>query len=99
MGRSRIEREKVTVRHMIELWCRHQHGGSFLCDECRELCEYSLARLENCMFGENKTKCHKCSVHCYKPEMRERIREVMRYSGPRMLLHHPVEAIIFLINK
>lgn len=99
MARSRIEREKVTVRHMIELWCRHQHGGRELCEECRKLCEYSLARLENCKFGENKTKCHKCSVHCYKPEMRERIREVMRYSGPRMLLHHPVEAMIFLINK
>lgn len=47
----------------------------------------------------HKTKCHKCSVHCYMPEMRERIKEVMRYSGPRMLLHHPVEAMIFLINK
>lgn len=99
MTRGRIEREKVTVRHMIELWCRHQHGGKKLCEECRELSDYSLAKLENCMFGENKTKCHKCSVHCYKPEMRERIREVMRYSGPRMLFHHPVEAMIFLINK
>lgn len=99
MTRGRIEREKVTVRHMIELWCRHQHGGRKLCEECSELCEYSLARLEKCRFGDNKTKCHKCSVHCYKPEMRERIREVMRYSGPRMLLHHPVEAMIFLINK
>lgn len=99
MTRGRIEREKVTVRHMIELWCRHQHGGKELCEECRELSDYSLAKLENCMFGENKTKCHKCSVHCYKPEMRERIREVMRYSGPRMLFHHPVEAMIFLINK
>lgn len=99
MGRSRIEREKVTVRHMIELWCKHAHGAEGLCDECRELCDYALSRLEHCRFGEDKTKCHKCSVHCYKPEMRERIREVMRYSGPRMLFHHPVEAIIFLMKK
>lgn len=27
---------------------------------------------------------------CYAPEMRERIREVMRYSGPHMLIRHPL---------
>jgi hypothetical protein len=30
--------------------------------------------------------------------MRERIREVMRYSGPRMLLSHPLMAIRHLID-
>lgn len=96
---GRIEREKRTVRHMIELWCRHSHGGDALCGECRELLEYSLARLDRCKFGEDKTKCHKCPVHCYRKDMRERIREVMRYSGPRMILHHPVESIMFLLGK
>ncbi len=84
---------------MIELWCRHSHGGGGLCGECRELLEYSWARLDRCKFGEDKTKCHKCPVHCYRKDMRESIREVMRYSGPRMILHHPVEAIMFLFGK
>jgi predicted amidophosphoribosyltransferase len=96
---GRIEREKRTVRHMIKLWCRHQHGGEGLCGECRELLEYAEARLNRCKFGEDKTKCHKCPVHCYRKDMRERIREVMRYSGPRMILHHPTEAIMFLLGK
>ncbi len=96
---GRIEREKKTVRHMVELWCRHQHGGDCLCEECQALLEYSLARLDRCKFGETKTKCHKCPVHCYRKDMREKIREVMRYSGPRMIFHHPVEAILFLIGK
>jgi len=96
---NRIEREKKTVRHMIELWCRHNHGGDVLCDDCRVLCEYSEERLMHCKFGEGKTKCHKCTVHCYKPEMREKIRAVMRYSGPRIIFHHPIEAIRFLLSK
>ena len=42
---------------------------------------------------ETKTFCSACKVHCYKPEMREQIRTVMRWSGPRMLFVHPVLAI------
>ena len=37
--------------------------------------------------------CGKCLVHCYQPQMREKVKGVMRYSGPRMLLHHPVLAM------
>ncbi len=39
---------------------------------------------------ETKTFCSNCTVHCYKPEMRARIREVMAFSGPRMLLVRPL---------
>ena len=96
---NRIDWEKRTVRHMIELWCRKNHGGKGLCGECRELLEYSLARLEHCKFGNTKTKCHKCPVHCYRPDMREKIRTVMRFSGPRMLLYHPLEALRYLFSR
>ena len=96
---SRITWEKRTVRHMIGLWCRKNHGGKELCNECRELLDYSLARLEHCRFGNAKTKCHKCPVHCYRPDMRDKIRAVMRFSGPRMLLHHPLEALRYLVSK
>ena len=78
---------------------QRSHGGSGLCGECRELLEYSLARLEHCKFGNTKTKCHKCPVHCYRPDMREKIRTVMRFSGPRMLLYHPLEALRYLFSR
>ena len=45
-----------------------------------------------------KTFCSVCKTHCYKPEMREQIRQVMRWSGPRMLFHHPVLAIRHLVE-
>ena len=96
---SRITWEKRTVGHMIGLWCRKNHGGKELCSECRELLDYSMARLEHCRFGNAKTKCHKCPVHYYRPDMREKIRNVMRFSGPRMLFYHPLEAMRYLLSR
>ena len=59
----------------------------------RGILGYARIRLSRCPFGENKSTCRQCSIHCYKPEMKERMREVMRYAGPRMLLYHPVAAL------
>ena len=70
-----------------------------LCPECTELEAYAHARSERCPFMEEKTFCSNCTVHCYRPEMRERIRTVMRYAGPRMLFHHPVMAIRHMIES
>ena len=92
--------EKMLVSEMIALYCRRQHKtpkGS-LCPECRQLHDYALTRIDKCPFMETKTFCSNCRVHCYKPEMREKIREVMRFSGPRMLLVHPAAAIRHVIE-
>lgn len=70
-----------------------------LCPECAELEAYTHARSERCPFMEEKTFCSNCTVHCYRPEMRKRIRTVMRYAGPRMLFHHPVMAIRHMIES
>ncbi len=70
-----------------------------LCPECAELEAYAHARSERCPFMEEKTFCSNCTVHCYRPEMRERIRTVMRYAGPRMPFHHPVMAIRHMIES
>ena len=91
------EQEKKVVSEMIRLYCRKNHGGKELCTECAELTEYARLRVDKCPFMENKTFCSNCRVHCYRPEMRERIRTVMRFSGPRMIFHHPVMAIRHLI--
>lgn len=97
---SRIEREKQTVGLLIQLHChdKHQPQGE-LCENCQELLNYAHQRLDHCKFGENKTVCGDCTVHCYKKEMREKIVNVMRYSGPRIIFHHPIVAIQHLIDK
>jgi hypothetical protein len=90
----RMARELKTVELMIALYCEdHHHAKGELCEACRELVEYARLRLKSCPFQENKTTCGNCFIHCYKPKLREKIREVMRYAGPRMLWHHPLLAI------
>lgn len=93
------EREKQMVSQMIQIYChKKHHTKGELCKECEELSAYAKLRSEKCPFMETKTFCSNCKVHCYKPEMREKIREVMRFSGPRMIFHHPVAAICHVIE-
>lgn len=85
------EKEKKTVRFMIEIYCHKKHHtkGSNLCDECEKLADYAEKRVDHCPYMETKTFCSKCKTHCYKADMREQIRQVMRFSGPRMIFYCP----------
>lgn len=84
---------------MIRIACKAWHGTEEgLCPECEELRLFADARLERCPFGEQKPTCANCLVHCYKPAMRERIREVMRFAGPRMLRRHPILAMWHVLD-
>jgi hypothetical protein len=96
----RIERERRTLSAMIRIHCRARHGTRLdVCPDCAGLLAYAEERLERCPFGYRKPVCAKCTVHCYKPEARERIREVMRYAGPRMILRHPVLAALHMLDS
>ena len=95
----RIKREKKTIKEMIKLYCKaHHETKEGLCQECTDFLEYAMIRLDKCPFQQNKTTCAKCLIHCYKPDMKEKARTIMRYSGPRMLLHHPGLAIHHLLD-
>lgn len=95
----RMTREARTLEAMIRIYCRGHHatGGKRLCAECADLQAYARLRLEKCPFQENKVTCAKCPVHCYRADMRARVRQVMRYAGPRMLFRHPILALLHLL--
>ncbi|MDI6800354.1 MAG: nitrous oxide-stimulated promoter family protein [Actinomycetota bacterium] len=85
---------------MIRLYCSGRHGQKgALCKDCDELLSYAHARLKNCRHKESKPACAKCKTPCYEPKMRGRIREVMRFSGPRMLYRYPVLALSRLLDN
>ncbi len=96
---AKRQQEKEVVSLMIALYCRKKHGGKTLCPDCAALDAYAKKRSEHCPFMETKTFCSNCKVHCYKPEMRQKIRQVMRFSGPRMIFYHPVMAIRHVIES
>lgn len=97
--KDKCEREKIIVAQMIALYCKKQHRSKQLCADCASLAEYARLKSDKCPFMETKLFCSNCKVHCYQPEMREKIRQVMRFSGPRMLFYHPVLAIRHVIES
>ncbi|HEY5529533.1 MAG TPA: nitrous oxide-stimulated promoter family protein [Thermoleophilia bacterium] len=108
----RFRRERRTIEVMVQLYCRENHqsdsrratgrgarGDGLLCDQCAALLGYAGLRLDACRFAGDKPVCSRCSVHCYSPAMREVVRAVMRYSGPRMLRRHPLLAVSHLFDR
>jgi hypothetical protein len=84
---------------MIDIYCRDRHRHpDCRCGECEALGTYADQRLDKCPYGEEKPTCADCSVHCYQPEMREQVKIVMRYAGPRMTWRHPFMALMHWID-
>ena len=106
---KRREREMRTISQMIVIYCEAHHGrevrtdtahcGEKLCSECKAVDDYATLRTLRCKKMDVKTSCEECGNHCYKPDMRERIRAIMRFAGPRMITRHPVAAIRHLVKK
>lgn len=95
----RMLREHKTIDLMIQIYCRghHQSSGE-VCQSCQVLQEYAHLRLDKCPYQEKKTTCAHCPTHCYKRSMREQVKEMMRYAGPRMLFKHPGYAILHMLD-
>jgi hypothetical protein len=100
MSSRRIRREKKTIATMIGMYCHDRHGTapSTLCDDCDALNEYAMQRIDKCPFCLDKPTCANCTIHCYKDDMREQVRGVMRYAGPRMMRRHPVLAVLHVLD-
>ena len=91
-----------TIGAMVEIYCRAHHPlkpSKGVCNDCQEFLAYAETRLDRCPYGQGKPTCNKCPVHCYKPHMKQKAREIMLYSGPRMLLPHPIMAIKHLLAE
>lgn len=96
---KRVEKEKETVELMINIYCKKNHNtNEELCDECRELLKYANKKLDFCKFGDKKSFCSKCNIHCYKKDMREKIKKVMKFSGPRLILYRPLDLIKHILQ-
>ena len=95
----RIEREMRMLDKMIQMFCQNNHNSSNLCDSCRELKEYAFKRLVSCPFAEDKPVCSNCKIHCYNKNQQERIKKVMRYTGPKMLMKYPKDTMLYFYNK
>ncbi len=95
---AKRQKEKEIVGEMIAIYCaKNHHSPHALCPECTGLRDYAYLRTDNCPFMEEKTFCSNCRVHCYQPQMRKKIRIVMRFSGKRLIFKRPILVIRHMI--
>jgi hypothetical protein len=88
---NRLEREDKTIKSMIRIYCTGEHKSKHgLCTECEEVYAYTTFRISKCPHKEHKPACTNCEIHCFKPQMKDKIKVIMRYSGPKMLIYHPI---------
>lgn len=83
------KQEKELIEKMISIYCKGHHEIN-LCDDCKELMNYANQRIELCPLIESKTFCSQCKVHCYDHNHRDRVKQVMKYSGKRMTWVNPI---------
>ena len=91
------QQERMVVLQIIGHYCQGHHHrhlpGESLCPDCQQIADYAAARIMHCPRMEQKTFCSVCPIHCYARPQQEQILRIMRYGGPRMLLHHPLMAL------
>ena len=98
MGK-RIERDTRIVKFMIQKYCSYFHNSENLCSECDDLLNYSIKHLLECPFAEDKPVCSKCTIHCYSKSYRNKIKEVMRFAGPKMIYEQPKDTVLYFFDK
>ncbi len=78
----RQQRQPLPAGH--ELGAALHLGRVSYCSECRNFLEYAFARRLRCPLNP-KPACKHCPVHCYRPDYRQKVREIMRFAGPYLL--------------
>lgn len=71
--------------------------GVTLCPSCGRLLSHAFVKRMWCPM-DPKPACKHCPQHCYHPKYRRQIREVMKYSGWRLLLSGRVDYLLHLLT-
>lgn len=99
---GRLQREFETIKAMVHIYCKahcQAKGKLEACQQCQAFLAYAHTKLDRCPYGQAKPTCNKCPIHCYKPELKAKARQIMLFAGPRMLLPHPIMAIRHLWSE
>ncbi|WP_311482159.1 nitrous oxide-stimulated promoter family protein [uncultured Anaerococcus sp.] len=93
---KKSDRGKGLVDFMIDLYY-DRHKSEDIKKE--NLKAYVAKKLRACPHGDTKPFCSSCKIHCYDDDHRKMIKKVMRYSGPRMVFHAPIQALRHLLES
>ncbi len=86
--RKQIE---LKTHNLHELTGRHPR----LCADCQKLLTHALVKRTICPM-DPKPQCKHCPKHCYHPNYRQKIQEVMKYSGRKLVMRGRVDYLLHL---
>ena len=95
------------IGKFVEVYCAGKHGTMTrlplklpeelgerrLCTVCAEFMEYAAIKRIKCPLEDKKPICKYCRIHCYGKEQRKKVREIMAYSGRKLMLHGRLDYI------
>lgn len=94
-----MQKDIRLIGRFTEVWCAgHRHsqrgrvdlpgssGALQLCEECAEFVRYAVTKRLKCPLEAEKPSCKHCRIHCYAAEQRARVKQIMAWSGRRMIL-------------
>lgn len=67
-----------------------------LCTPCGKLLAHAFVKRAHCPYSP-KPACKHCQTHCYQPDYREQIRQVMRFSGRKLVLSGRLDLLFKLL--
>lgn len=82
---ARHDRKIVGERELPQALRDAEHPEDTLCLDCAALLEHGMKKRAFCPL-EPKPTCRSCQIHCYSADYRQKIREIMAYSGRKMIL-------------
>ena len=87
------------IARFTEVWCAGQHHDNRqpvtvhpglqpfkLCPDGTAFLQYAVKKRLCCPLEAEKPTCRRCRIHCYAPQQRALVKQIMAWSGKRMIL-------------
>jgi hypothetical protein len=82
---AKHDRKTVGEVAIPEILHQGKRSPKTICADCAELLEHGMKKRALCPL-DPKPSCKNCHIHCYTSEYRGKIREIMAYSGRKMIM-------------
>lgn len=92
---NKREKKKKTLNFMFDIYKKSHPQRK---EDLDELKSYAFTRIDKCPNVEEGIYCNTCKIHCFKEDEKEEMRKIMKFSGPRMMIYHPILAMDHLIS-
>lgn len=94
------QKKDITIlAKFTEVWCAgQQHSGQqqitvyqrmqplTLCPDCTAFLQYAVKKRLCCPLEAEKPTCRRCRIHCYAPQQRALVKQIMAWSGRKMIM-------------